>query len=422
MKEEKKSILNEALADFNEIMQAADINAKKRLAEEFSDKFNTFLNEELKKKNNKKESYKKIDENKESEESKLDEKIQSNNQNQMKEETKKEETPVVENSEVKTTEEKNKDLQTENFDMRGLDTNSVGTALENMDTEDEVITMEEIENEINNLDTLSPEENPESESHEETEMELLMKIKSDLDLIIGKLGDTETEPEMPTDNAETDSLTDDDIDSVLNMQDEEPEVDEAKGLSYASRRNTSGRNLPNNNYLSSMESDQSPYLQEAKAKINGLIKENKELTKKVNLLKSNNKTSTDLLENYKNALAKYRSQLTEMAIFNTNLVNVNNLLVNEELNLTQDDKVKIIGEFKSINSISESQDKYGKLLSEMKETKSTISENFENKVSASIQPSSKQQLSEAIEKTAYSSNDLNRIKSLIDYAEKRGKK
>jgi hypothetical protein len=217
-------------------------------------------------------------------------------------------------------------------------------------------------------------------------------------------------------------LTDDDIDSVLNMQDEEPEVDEAKGLSYASRRNTSGRNLPNNDYLSSMESDQSPYLQEAKAKINGLIKENKELTKKVNLLKSNNKTSTDLLENYKNALAKYRSQLTEMAIFNTNLVNVNNLLVNEELNLTQDDKVKIIGEFKSINSISESQDKYGKLLSEMKETKSTISENFENKVSASIQPSSKQQLSEAIEKTAYSSNDLNRIKSLIDYAEKRGKK
>lgn len=418
MKEEKKSILNEALADFNEIMQAADVNAKKRLAEEFSDKFNTFLNEELKKKNNKKESYKKIDENKESDELKSDEKIQSNNQNQMKEETKKEETHVVENSEVSNDAEvKNKDLQTENFDMRELDTDSVGTALENMENNDEVITMEEIENEINNLDNLSAEE---PESHEETEMELLMKIKSDLDLIIGKLDNTE--PELPTDDVEQDSLSDDDIDSVLNMQDEEPEVDEAKGLSYASRRNASGRNLPNNDYLSSMESDQSPYLQEAKVKISGLIKENKELTKGLNELKKHKKTTTDLLENYKNALTKYRSQLTEMAIFNTNLVNVNNLLVNEEFNLTHDDKVKIINEFKTINSISESQDKYGKLLSEMKENKSTISESFENKVSASIQPSSKQQLSEAIEKTAYSSNGLNRIKSLIEYAENRGKK
>ena len=47
-----------------------------------------------------------------------------------------------------------------------------------------------------------------------------------------------------------------------------------------------------------------------------------------------------------------------MAIFNTNLAHVNNLLVNESLALTQDDKIKIINEFKKVDSIAESQKKY----------------------------------------------------------------
>ena len=64
MANEKKSILKEALTDFNEIMEAADANAKKKLAAEFPEKFNNLLKEELQAKN-KKESYKKLDENNE---------------------------------------------------------------------------------------------------------------------------------------------------------------------------------------------------------------------------------------------------------------------------------------------------------------------------------------------------------------------
>jgi protein subunit release factor A len=101
-----------------------------------------------------------------------------------------------------------------------------------------------------------------------------------------------------------------------------------------------------------------------------------------------------LVEGYKSAIDKCRIQLKEMAVFNTNLAHVNNLLVNEELALTQDDKIKIINEFKKVNSITESQNRYKALISEMKEGKKTISESIERKAAASIQPSSKQKLDE----------------------------
>ena len=51
-----------------------------------------------------------------------------------------------------------------------------------------------------------------------------------------------------------------------------------------------------------------------------------------------------------------------MAVFNTNLANVNSILVNESLNLTHEEKVKVINEFKKVNSINESQEKYKTLV------------------------------------------------------------
>jgi hypothetical protein len=112
-----------------------------------------------------------------------------------------------------------------------------------------------------------------------------------------------------------------------------------------------------------------------------------------------------------------------MAIFNTNLAHVNNLLVNEELALTQEDKIKIINEFKKVDSIAESQKKYKSILSEMKESKKTLTEALEEKASASIAPSSKQKLDEAKEVTAYENNEhINKMKRIIETIEKRGKK
>ncbi len=91
--------------------------------------------------------------------------------------------------------------------------------------------------------------------------------------------------------------------------------------------------------------------------------------------------------------------------------------------LTQEDKIKIINEFKKVDSIAESQKRYKTFLTEMKESKKTLTESIEKKVSASIQPSSKQKLDEVVEKTAYENDEhIKKMKKLIEYVEKRGKK
>jgi hypothetical protein len=59
----------------------------------------------------------------------------------------------------------------------------------------------------------------------------------------------------------------------------------------------------------------------------------------------------------------------------------------------------------------------------MKEGKKTLTESVQDKVSVSIQPSSKQKLDEVIEKTAYADDKhMKRMKTIIEYVENRGKK
>ena len=158
-------------------------------------------------------------------------------------------------------------------------------------------------------------------------------------------------------------------------------------------------------------------------KISSLINENKGLTKKLNETKKYKQSMTTLVEQQKSALEKYRNQLKEMATFNTNLAHVNNLFVNEGLALTQEDKIKIISEFKKVNTIAESQKKYENFLSEMKKNKPTLTESIEGKVTTSVSPSSTQKIDEAKEVTAYANNEhINKMKKLIEYVEKRGSK
>jgi uncharacterized protein YciW len=109
-----------------------------------------------------------------------------------------------------------------------------------------------------------------------------------------------------------------------------------------------------------------------------------------------------------------------MALFNTNLAHVNNLLVNEELALTQDDKIKIINEFKKVDNIADSQKKYKAVLTEMKESRKTLTESVEDKAAVSIQPSSKQKLEEV---TAYADDShMKKMRRIIEYVERKDKK
>ena len=218
-------------------------------------------------------------------------------------------------------------------------------------------------------------------------------------------------------------ITEEDINAVLGAN--EAPVEESLTQTLASMKKVPSSNIPGVPYKSTaaVNKMRSGLQTETEKKISSLIEENKKLTKKLNETKKYKETASKLVEGYQSALDKYRGQLKQMAVFNTNLAHVNNLLVNEELALTQEDKVKIINEFKKVDSITSSVNVYKNLMTEMKVGKKTLTESFENKVSASIQPSSKQKLDEVVEKTAYADDKhLQRMKKIIETIEHRGKK
>lgn len=515
MKEEKKSIIKEALTDYNAIVEAAGTNAKNKLAEEFPEKFNNLIKEELKNKNKSaKESYKKIDKEEESDNDDADNNKESVMKNQEKETSK----VVKENQENEPFTEKAKGVEavkeerekefmgdvesdtpnkgegeaekgdrftdklkgpssgkpmpnlTEEFDVTELDIDGVGSAIEGAEDDDEFITIDEIEREIQEMEELSGVPEIGSENNDFDINQKLSEMKNTLDEMIKNLNvdeqkaksgqqnfaarnqmgndgghagmttnlidedDVDEQKRMggkqsipgresggPTQSMidEEDPITDDDVMRVLGSNDSDIEESMEHTQTHDIARKTGA-----NNHTNYGKAERLRYaMKETETKINSLILENKKVTKKLNENLKFKKTATTLIEQYKTALGKYRNQLKEMAIFNTNLAHVNNLLVNEELALTQEDKVKIINEFKKIQTITESQDKYKSLLTEMKGSKKTLSENIEEKVSVSIQPSSKQKLDEVKEKTVYENNEhINKMKKLIEYVENRDKK
>jgi hypothetical protein len=522
MKDEKKSIIKEALTDYQEIMDAADANAKKKLAEEFPEKFSNLLKEELNKnKKSAKESYKKLDEGKESEK----DNTESIKESVMKKEVKETKKVVKEdtgkggdNFTVKPTtpdtlkEEREKEFmgdvegQTPNqgkgtaekgdafldklkgpssgtpmpnlkeeIDLTELDMSGVDTAMSGAGPEDQVLTMEAIEEEIKAMEGLNqelgaPAESP-SGDNKGIAFKQLVGIKNQIDEILNTMGQGQVEeqkrsggqgankvnpggpthamidekqvdemhqgkvvndprgPDVYTSKLidEKDEITDADINAVLGAKSQEQPVEEALGMALSTSKGVAGDHLPGVEFGSErhkrLGSVNNPRTNESEKKLGSLINENKQLTKKLNEVKKYKDSVGTLLENYKTALEKYRNQLKEMAIFNTNLAHVNNLLVNESLALTQDDKIKIINEFKKVDSIAESQKKYKTFLTEMKEGKKTLTESVEAKVTTSVASSSKQKLDEVVEKTAYADDKhIQKMRKLIEYVENRGKK
>jgi hypothetical protein len=536
MKDEKNSIVKEALVDYKDIQQAADANAKRRLADEFPKEFKNILKEELNK-------------NKSAKESNVDN-AEANKEFDMKNLTK--ETPKVVKEtagsgkpfeekpknvpkveeDVKITdtvgkgdpfdekakkgvkkleEEREKDFMgdvegktpnqgkgeaekgkifneklkgptsgkpisnvSENFNLSGTDTTGVNKSLDNAQPMDELLTMEQIEEEINAMSNVEEELGGISASASPNQgtqeggipYQELVEMRNKLDSILkgvdeqknnGGKGANVVNPGGPTnamideksvdemhggnfpldkmhkgqyDSALIDELgenieiTEEDINAVLGGANEAP-VEESLTQTLGNMKKVPSTSIPGKEYKSTAAAEKmrSGLRTESEKKISGLIEENKKLTKKVNETKKYKETVTGLVESYKSALDKYRGQLKEMAVFNTNLAHVNNLLVNEELALTQEDKIKIINEFKKVDSIISSQKVYKNFLTEMKGGKKTLTESIENKVSASIQPSSKQKLNEVVEKTAYADDKhIQRMRKIIETIEHRGKK
>jgi len=521
MKEEKKeSIMKEALVEYNSIMEAADTNAKKKLAEEFPEKFQNLLKEEIQ---NNKKSKKESDKKDKIEESNQVDGIKSNKESDMKNQKKETKKVVNEGDESQpfkekpknievVTEERDKDFmgdvegdtpnmadgQTEDgdtfvdgittdkdsmaqktsattpdskpivketFDVSELDVSSVGTAIEEANDEDEVITINELGQAISEMQ--GDEEKPKSSGGNGGDaFQELVNMRNKLNEMIGGMdeqkrhggkGANRVNPGGPTESMieeetevgmedelvdmeeqkkhggkganrvnpggptqqmiDEEEITDADVEAVLGAPEggaEEMEESLNQPISHGNSRQAGTKGLNQQQRANMRFAERPSSMNEAK-----LIAENKKLTKKVN----ESKKLTALVENYKSVLQKYRNQLKEMAVFNSNLAHVNNLLVNESLALTQEDKIKIINEFKQVDTIADSQMKYKTFLTEMKEGKKTLAESVEAKAGNSVAPSSKQKLDEVVESTAYENNEhVKKMLNIMEYMDTRGEK
>ncbi|MFW5847596.1 MAG: hypothetical protein ACOCVF_01575, partial [bacterium] len=154
-------------------------------------------------------------------------------------------------------------------------------------------------------------------------------------------------------------------------------------------------------------------------KVNSLLNENKKLVKKIKESKDDKGELEGVLGKYQEKLEKYRTQLQEMAVFNTNLAHVNNILLNEEFALSSDDKRNIINKFKSVNSITESEKIYKSILTEMVSGKKTINDDIEDKVNDSIDSSSAKRMERIVESTVYRNDHVDKIKKLMNYTSKK---
>ncbi len=514
--------MKEAITEWSEIQEAANANAKNKLANKFSEEFSMLLKEEIENKNkSKKESYIKLDEAKESDK----DDIESNEESVMKKqkETKK---VVKESDENQPFEEKPKgvevvkeerekdfmgdlesdtpnqakgdsqvkgDLYTdktttkqdslandttlkEEFNITELDASSVGTALENAEDDDEVITMDEIEGEIAQL-SLEEDlgagvdaEKPTAGSDNGIAFDKLVSMRNQLDEMINGIGEQKNQggkqsipgresggpttamidEEAPVEeqknqggkqsipgresggptqqmiDEESEEITDADVAAVLGSSEggDEPTAEVDENLEHTQTHHNARKTGSQNHVNYGKESRLRDAMKnEGDKKIGSLIEENKKLTKNLNETKKYKKAVTKIVEQYKTTLNKYRNQLKEMATFNTNLANVNNLLVNEGLALTQEDKINIINEFKKVGTIAESQKKYKSILTELKDGKKTLTENIEDKVTASVAPSSKQSLGEAKEVTVYTDDKhILRIRQIMETIDGLGSK
>ncbi|MGV9142144.1 MAG: hypothetical protein ACOC1X_04325, partial [Promethearchaeota archaeon] len=208
----------------------------------------------------------------------------------------------------------------------------------------------------------------------------------------------------------------DDENVEISMDDDS--VEESHGISLSNNKRAGANTQPRPDYANYKKNKLRKALQkeQQEKRIKSLISEKKNLKKKFNNLKNKSDEANNLLENYRDVIKKYRDRLNEMVIFNTNLSHVNNLLVNEELDLSAEDKKEIINKFKPVQSIDESERTYKNILKDKKDEKSKLIESLDKRYNNVTSKSSKDNLGETVEKTGYENKDhIDKIKKYMFY-------
>lgn len=390
--ENKKNVLSEAILEFNQLMEAAKDNAKEQLANEIPDKFNKILKEqidklEIMKKNIKESAFDNSNMNQEDEHMfEEDINLSDFSMEEIKEIFNGNDDSTDDALNVEDLDENDEfeieDLESElNGDESTEQINTVGMTENNDENNNDDYNLEGIEEEISKMDDMA--EEFEVDENVSSPFKRLKELQEEMNGILDKMNNTPTE---------------------------DTPVEESHGISHANNRLAGSETQPRPDYAQYKKNQLRFALQkEAYEKRLAVLGES---------VKKANKKFKDLkvvTENYKDVILKYRNQLNEMVLFNTNLSYVNNLLMNEELNLTKEDKLNIVETFKPVKTINESEQKYNDFLKN-KKTGDVINESIERKLTTVVEPNTKTNLGEAVEKNTYVNDaHINKIKKMFNY-------
>ena len=388
---DKKSILEEALLDINNIQNALNANTKEILRSVAKEEINGVVKESL------------LDEVYEEEELEIEPALGGEEEEESTEDA----MADIESSEEEPEMDSELGMDTdvlggEEMDMTGASDDDVIAIYKKMSGEDEI----EIVGDEIHLNITEPGEYVVKMDGEETsEEELELEPAEDDDVEYEIEMDDEDETDVPDDLVPVDG---DEEESEEEEEEEEEEKIEEKasvgiGMSVGTHRNKTA--------AGSIGSLENPKSMNESLKAKQLVSET---TKKYNSLLTEATKLKSENEEFRKALKEFRTKLVETVVFNSNLTYVTKLFM--EHSTTKAEKQNIIKRFdEEVTNLKESKKLYKTISNEL-ETRKPIAESVESKIIKEAATSTSRQLNEA---TAYVDPSTQRIKDLINRVEKR---
>lgn len=221
-----------------------------------------------------------------------------------------------------------------------------------------------------------------------------------------------------------DSLEEDEIIYEIVMDDDEEDFPEASPmeedtLDEVARTHSDGRKMERKpeGFFKYASSRVRPAVNENTVNEKTLISEASELKNaNAGLITENTSLKADLTQ-HKDALRILKENLEKVALFNTNLANVNRLFC--EHATTMGEKKSVIDRFDSVESIKESKSLFKIISTELKGKTEGLTESIESKITKTVSSTGLPLLQESAQHVV-ETEGLARIKQLIAYVNKKG--
>jgi hypothetical protein len=197
---------------------------------------------------------------------------------------------------------------------------------------------------------------------------------------------------------------DDEEDGEINEEDEEEEETVEEDLARTRGRASQGNRYSGASHLPKSKKNESVNPRNSK-----LIKENKVLKHNFSKVRTENEQLKEDYNNMVGALKQFRNKLNEVAVFNSNLTYSVRLFT--ENTTTKEEKLDIIKRFDDVKSLKESKNVYKQLVNEISKA-TPIKESVEEKLNETKTSGSSTKMNES---KVYVNPELEKMKKLWSY-------